>query len=201
MRARAGERPAPASGLGHLPWKLGVDCCPRVAPGLGHGNRPWKVRRGLASPGPGRESGTQTGTPTRTETATQSDSGSEPGTGAGRETGASGGTGTGTGGGTETLARTDTGSGTFALVNKEFGRSPAKAGRGKDPGGRPGTQPRPPGPRLGKPRSRRPRRRSASGPVDRQGEVGLRGALRPGRPESLGLRPPCAAPALPGSVV
>lgn len=186
VRVRAGERPVlsrpaaprPAPGLGHLPGKLVVDCCPRVAPGRGHGIWPWNLRRGLASPGSGRESGTQTGTPARTETATRSDSGIEPRTGAGRETGASGGTGTGTGGGTETPAWTDTSSGTIALVNKEFGKNPAKAGRGTDLSG-PGTQPRPPGPHLGKPRSRRPTGRRSSGTVDQKGEVGLLGPLRP----------------------
>lgn len=162
---RAGERPAPAPGLGHLPGKLVVDCRPRVAPGRGHRTEPWKIRRGLASPVSDRESGTQTGTPARTETANPSDSGTDTGTGAERETGASAGTGTGTGGGTETPATTDTGSRTFARVNKEFGKSPARAGHGTDPAGRPGTQPRPPGPRLGKPRSRRSRGRSASGTV------------------------------------
>ena len=176
-----------------------MDCCPRVAPGWGRGTGPWKIRRGLASPVPDRESGTQTGTPVRTETSTPSDSGTDTGTGAGRETGASAGTGTGTGGGTGTPATTDTGSKTFARVNKEFGKSPARAGHGTDPASRPGTQPRPPGPRLGKPRSRRSRGRSASGTVTRQGEVGLRGALRPGHPGSLGLRPVCPAPTPPAS--
>lgn len=170
--------PRPAPRLGHLPGKPVVDCCPRVAPGRGRGIGPWNLRRGLESPGSGRESGTQTGTPARTETATQSDSGTEPRTGAGRETGASGGTGTGTGGGTETPARTDTGPGTIALVNKEFGENPAKAARGTDLSGRPGTQSRPPGPRPGKPRSCRPTGRRASGPADRKGERGPPGALR-----------------------
>lgn len=174
---RAGERPVPprpAPRLGHLPGKLVADRCPRVAPGRGRGIGPWnlRLRQGLESPGSGRESGTLTGTPARTETATRSDSGTEPRTGAGRETGASGGTGTGTGGGTETPARTDTGPGTIALVNKEFGKNPAKAGRGTDLNGRLGAQSRPPGPRLGKPRSCRPTGRRASGTAAQKGEGG-----------------------------
>lgn len=188
VRVRAGERPSrpapprPSPGLGHLPGKLVADCCPRVVPGRGHEIGPWKLRRGLVSPGSGRESGTQTGTPARTETATPSDSGTERRTSAGREMEASGGTGTGAGGGTETPARTGTGAGTIALLNKDFGKTPAKAGRGTDLSGRPGTQPRPPGPRLGKPRGHRPTGRRTSGAADREGEVGLRGALRPRRP-------------------
>ena len=187
MRVRAGERPAPR--LGHLPSKL-VDCCPRVVPGRGRETEPWNRRRGLASPGPGRENGTQTGIPARNETATPRDRGTEPGTGIGRETGAGGGTGTGTGRGTGNLARTGPGPGTIAAANKEFGKTPVRVGRGMDPGDRPGTRPRPPGPRRGKPRSRRPCGRRASGAEDQKGEAGRRGpsisALR-----SLGLRPAC----------
>lgn len=160
---RAGELPAPK--LGHLPSKL-VDCCPRVAPGRGRATKPWNRRRGLASPGPGRESATQTGIPARNETATPRDSGTEPGTGTGRETGAGGGTGTGTGRGTGNLARTGPGPGTIAAANKEFGKTPARVGRGTDPGGRPGTRPRPPGPRRWKPRSHRPCGRRASDAED-----------------------------------
>lgn len=172
VRVRAGELPAPK--LGHLPSKL-VDCCPRVAPGRGRATKPWNRRRGLASPGPGRESATQTGIPARNETATPRDSGTEPGTGTGRETGAGGGTGTGTGRGTGNLARTGPGPGTIAAANKEFGKTPARVGRGTDPGGRPGTRPRPPGPRRWKPRSHRPCGRRASDAEDPKGEVGLRG--------------------------
>lgn len=150
--------------------------------GAGHGIGPWEIRRRLDNPGPGRES------ETLTETATPSDSGTELGTGARRETGASGGTGIGTGRGrgTEATARTDIGSGSIALVNKEFGKNPAKAGREKDPGGPPGTQPRPPGPRLGKPRNHCPTGRRASGAADLKGEVGCDlGAGVPGQPALL----------------
>lgn len=166
-----------------------MDCCPRVAPGRGHGIGPWKIRRGLASPGPGRESETQTYSRARTETATPSDSGTEPATGAGRDTGASGGTRTRTGGGAATPARTGTGSGTHALANKGFGKSPTRAGRGTEPGGRPGTRPRPPGRHPGKPRSRHPTGRRMSGARDPRGEVGCGGA------------PATSAPRKPGSPV
>ncbi|XP_017917728.1 PREDICTED: MARVEL domain-containing protein 3 isoform X1 [Capra hircus] len=168
VRVRAGERPAPK--LGHLPSKL-VDCGPRVAPGRGRATGPWNRRRGLASPGPGRESGTQTGIPARNETATPRDSGTEPGTGTGKEMEAGGGTGTGTGRGTGNLARTGPGPGTIAAASKEFGKTPARVGRETDPRGRPGTRPRPPGPRRGKPRSRRPCGRTASDVEDQQGVI------------------------------
>ncbi|XP_055268366.1 MARVEL domain-containing protein 3 isoform X1 [Moschus berezovskii] len=167
VRVRAGERPAPR--LGHLPPKP-VDCCPRVAPGRGRETEPWNRRRALASPGPGRESGTQTGIPARNETATPRDSGAEPGTGTGRETRAGGGTGTATGSGPGRRARAGPGRGTTAAANREFGKTPARVGRGTDPGGRPGTRPRPPGPRRGKPPSRRPCGRRAS---DAEGQKGV----------------------------
>lgn len=88
--------------------------------------------------------------------------GTEPGTGAERGTGtrretAATGEGTGTGGGTR--ARTDAGTQAIVQVNKESGKSPAKAEGWRNPGDRPGTRTHPPGPRLGRPRSRRPRGR------------------------------------------
>lgn len=199
---RAGKRPAPpgsAPGLGHLPGKL-VDCCPRVALGRGRGTRPWNARRGLESPGLGRESGIQTGTLARTEIATPSDSGTELGTHEGRETGESEGTGTATGKGgtatgkgTDTPTRTDTGLGTIVEVNKESQKNLAQVGRGTDPGSRLGTQPRHPGPRLGKPRSHHPRGRGALNAADQKGEVG-EGLTSAGRKPRSEARLRCSTP-------